>query len=428
MKKILVILVFMLICCLNLMADLNEGLVAHYPFNGNANDESGNGNDGTVNGATLTTDRFGNENSAYNFDGVNDYVDISSPYTDFTSNQITVSWWINYDSFQVGSGIGQATMNNNNWTTTVWLFHGNSSSDYSFYISNGNIGVETSSTELEPNEWINLVGLYDSNSIKMFVNGNIITSINHNSQMVNNPNSVIHFGKDVRYSSNRWFNGIIDDVRIYNRALSEEEIQELYNPFNANFISPETAYIGEQIQSIDTSTGNPAIWEWDFENDGIYDSFVQNPTHIYNSEGIYSVKLKITKEALVDSLIKENLITVTYCPPDTVQNVQIVIDNQNANIFWDAVVENECGSAITPDGYIVKYNEIVDDDYFWFLTFTTNTTHTHEFVAQYSPQMFYQIIAVKNYNREQIEYLESLNTSRVKLKWLEVKRNLEAKK
>jgi hypothetical protein len=49
--------------------DLKDGLVAHYPFNGNANDESGNGNNGTVNGATLTTDRFGNMNKAYSFDG-----------------------------------------------------------------------------------------------------------------------------------------------------------------------------------------------------------------------------------------------------------------------------------------------------------------------------------------------------------------------
>ena len=50
-------------------ADLNDGLVAYYPFNGNANDESGNGNDGEINGATLTEDEYGNTNSAYYFDG-----------------------------------------------------------------------------------------------------------------------------------------------------------------------------------------------------------------------------------------------------------------------------------------------------------------------------------------------------------------------
>ena len=50
--------------------NLDSGLVAYYPFNGNANDESVNGNNGTVNGATLTTDRFGNANKPYSFDGV----------------------------------------------------------------------------------------------------------------------------------------------------------------------------------------------------------------------------------------------------------------------------------------------------------------------------------------------------------------------
>jgi hypothetical protein len=69
-----------------------NGLVGWWPFNGNANDESGNGNNGTVNGATLTTDRFGNANSAYDFDGVSNYIDcgplnaIPSTVQDITQN------------------------------------------------------------------------------------------------------------------------------------------------------------------------------------------------------------------------------------------------------------------------------------------------------------------------------------------------------
>ncbi|MBK7031388.1 MAG: hypothetical protein IPH45_20325 [Bacteroidales bacterium] len=55
-----------------------NGLSAWYPFNGNANDLSGNGNDGTVNGATLTTDRFGNPNSAYSFNGTTDFIGINN--------------------------------------------------------------------------------------------------------------------------------------------------------------------------------------------------------------------------------------------------------------------------------------------------------------------------------------------------------------
>src|SRR3989337_2787470 len=78
-------------------ADLKDGLVAYYPFNGNANDESGNGNHGTVNGATLTTDRLGKVNSAYSFNGVGDYIIVSSAKSIPTNGNRTLSLWIKYD-------------------------------------------------------------------------------------------------------------------------------------------------------------------------------------------------------------------------------------------------------------------------------------------------------------------------------------------
>ena len=73
---------------------ITSGLVAAWEFNGNANDVSGNGNDGVVHGATLTTDRFGNANSAYSFNGVDDYISAAdSPTLDFSSSYLTVSAW-----------------------------------------------------------------------------------------------------------------------------------------------------------------------------------------------------------------------------------------------------------------------------------------------------------------------------------------------
>ncbi len=60
-------------------ADLNDGLISYHPFNSNANDETGNGHDGTVYGAALTTDRFGNPDSAYRFDGIDDYIEAANP-------------------------------------------------------------------------------------------------------------------------------------------------------------------------------------------------------------------------------------------------------------------------------------------------------------------------------------------------------------
>ena len=71
---------------------LKEGLVAYYPFNGNAKDESGNGNDGEVNGATLTKDRLGNLRSAYDFNEKN-FIRINKSESLEPENAITISLW-----------------------------------------------------------------------------------------------------------------------------------------------------------------------------------------------------------------------------------------------------------------------------------------------------------------------------------------------
>ena len=77
MKRVTYLLVIVFGTLLNINAQIpTTGLVAYYPFNGNANDESGNGNDGIVQGATLTADKFSNQESAYQFDGENDYIEL----------------------------------------------------------------------------------------------------------------------------------------------------------------------------------------------------------------------------------------------------------------------------------------------------------------------------------------------------------------
>ena len=86
-----------------LYGTLNNGIVGFWPFNGNANDESGNSHNGTNNGASLTTDRFGNSNSAYSFDGASTInIDHHSNLSVSTTGQITVSAWSK--SSQVSSG------------------------------------------------------------------------------------------------------------------------------------------------------------------------------------------------------------------------------------------------------------------------------------------------------------------------------------
>ena len=77
-----------------LLAGLNDGLVAYYPFNGNANDVTSNANNGVVYGATLTSDRFGNPNSAYHFNGTSDYIMVEDSPS-LRPQEVTVAAWAN---------------------------------------------------------------------------------------------------------------------------------------------------------------------------------------------------------------------------------------------------------------------------------------------------------------------------------------------
>ncbi|KPA19280.1 hypothetical protein MHK_000504 [Candidatus Magnetomorum sp. HK-1] len=102
---------------------LDHGLVAYYPFNGNANDESGNGNDGVVNGATLTIDRYGNNDSAYLFDGDNDYINVKDSSSLDISSTITISCWIKTKGSASYSGIinkvDEGDSNRNGYIVTI---------------------------------------------------------------------------------------------------------------------------------------------------------------------------------------------------------------------------------------------------------------------------------------------------------------------
>jgi len=83
-----------------------NGLVGYWPFNGNANDESGNLNHGTVNGATLTTDRNGVANKAYSFDGINDNILVNNSVS-LNMPSITIAGWVNLHTSPTGIA-GQA--------------------------------------------------------------------------------------------------------------------------------------------------------------------------------------------------------------------------------------------------------------------------------------------------------------------------------
>ncbi|MEK7264214.1 MAG: LamG-like jellyroll fold domain-containing protein, partial [Bacteroidota bacterium] len=201
-------------------------LVASYPFNNNANDESGNGNNGAVNGATITNDRFGNANSAYGFDGV--------------SNRIEMGTWFYFDNFAISmwvkAGITQQSystiIENNHNTFRSWSCEQvmDSISVYNFFVRTSQ-GPSNARFVLTPNVWKHVVLQKDQNSIKVFIDGANVSSTVASSSVVYEA-SKLGIGRQYNLGDNgpnRFWNGQMDDITIYNRALTTNEIDSLYH-------------------------------------------------------------------------------------------------------------------------------------------------------------------------------------------------------
>jgi surface protein len=221
-----------------------DSLVAWYPFNGNANDESGNGNNGTVNGASLTTDKDDNENSAYSFDGVDDYIEISDYSEQFEQiiSEITISSWFKDTKNDYGAIIARRnfTSNPTGERHHFELFVGpNNILGYSSYnnvdLSKYNIQITSDENVFEDNVWNNLIIRFNSNDngqLKIYLNGKLMLEQEFPNQVLSPNQHWINIGRIHRANGNPFFSefkGQIDDIAIWNRALTEEEIQAVYN-------------------------------------------------------------------------------------------------------------------------------------------------------------------------------------------------------
>jgi len=209
-----------------------NGLMACFPFSGNANDTTGNGYNGTVSGATLTTDRFGNSNRAYSFNGTSDFIYVpTSPIT--TDNPFTISSWIYVNSTNTDFPI--VALGDNGTQTLNEL-------SFSVYPTN-NLTAETpganditsTGATITMGQWVHAVVVhnatgYTTSNFQFYLNGIEYTS--NTNDGTNDPfslNNYFSIGRNHGGGNSSFANGNIDDIAIYNRALSSTEIQQLYN-------------------------------------------------------------------------------------------------------------------------------------------------------------------------------------------------------
>jgi hypothetical protein len=261
-----------------------NGLVGWWPFNGNANDESGNGNNGTVNGASLTTDRYGIPNSTYSFDGINDYIQINDASSLDLTNQYTFNAWISLVDYSVNPSSPNSSGSVDNFRTILgkpkgagWLTgynlttfpNGQSTKIYSA-IQNQSCCPSTwviSQTIPQLGNWHHIAAVYDGIALKLYFDGVLDSSI-QSTFSLDNSTQPLFIGKEfVSVSNNwyRWFKGNIDDIGIWNRALTQQEITALYQgctSYITNQPSSQTINITTNAQFTTVSSGSSSSFQW----------------------------------------------------------------------------------------------------------------------------------------------------------------------
>lgn len=281
-----------------------NGLVAHYPFNGNANDVSGNGNNGTNNGAILTTDRFGNVNSAYSFDGASSFIKLINENNFYLTN-FSISFW----------------MKQNSEGTQMLFANDGYLLGYNCYIIGKKIGIQ-----LGNNVWSSFnvtedIDITKWNNITYTYNGVVLTIHINNKEVlyytfpvgVKYGNNKVEIGRN-SYLLDQYFDGKIDDVRIYNRALNPNEISALYNesvitgtinnPFENSlkiYPNPATDYL-----IIENSNRGHSVLVTDVLGQTVFISEInQNQFRInldkWTKKSLYIVKLLNSQNAVIET-------------------------------------------------------------------------------------------------------------------------------
>jgi hypothetical protein len=250
MKKIfLTISLSILFIPLGMSQDLpsyvpTDGLVAYYPFNGNANDESGNGHHGTVNGAILSSDRDGNNDKAYEFshDGAsfrNNHQSIYIPFhSDFQSENFTVSIWFKADSYgwdgnqKIESTLFSKRENSsqpNQATYRIQLSSNFTRSEIGDPDGDDEIPCTADSAELNLGAWYHAASSYDGTTLKQYINGVKVLEINCDLSHNAISTSGIMLGQTWQYNGYYYhLDGKLDEFMVYNRSMTEQEMENYY--------------------------------------------------------------------------------------------------------------------------------------------------------------------------------------------------------
>ena len=283
--------------------DEGTGVVAY--------DSSGNGNDGTIYGASWVDGISGN---ALDFDGSTDYLDLGN--LGLSTSAGTIETWIYPRTIGCCKQIFSARSDDNQNNIQFFL---TGTTDLGFHIAQNGSPVVEIYNPLSVNSWHHVVVTQDGMTSRMFIDGELQEDFD-SGEWFDEVYGLNEYAMGrMRWMSNYYFDGIIDEFSIYIRALSPEEVQTHYRSIADNLTQAPVADFGAyplygaaplNVSFIDLSTGNPTNWSWDVDGDGIADYSTQNVTYTYTAPGTYSVSLTASNGAGSNTTIKTCYIDV----------------------------------------------------------------------------------------------------------------------
>lgn len=204
-----------------------NSLIGWWPLNGNANDMSSGGNNGTIIGATPAVGQGGQSGTAFSFDGASGYIDTNHVY-DVPNFTFTI--WVN----QTKNGTYQTPLSEARDCCGTG-YHGfelktsytGNNSSFVVWQSDGTTHNGVAGPTISLNTWIFFAGSYDGNTLSFYKDGSLVGTTS-SPGTIGTPTTTLKIGR-MGVSSAGWFGGSIDDVRVYNRVLTASEIATLYN-------------------------------------------------------------------------------------------------------------------------------------------------------------------------------------------------------
>ncbi|MEC4049686.1 LamG-like jellyroll fold domain-containing protein [Flavobacterium sp. SUN046] len=321
MKKFLLIVLVLL--ANNLFSqNITDNLLLYYPFNGNTNDTSGNGNNGTSYGVTYGPDRFGNANSAAYFNGTNNFVNFPNVASLKTSLPVSFSFWVKYANMYYQNQVIFNTSFENDRSSGVWFNSTSSSGCYAANYGDGSYAYTSatrrtyvSDTSINANIWHHVLVIVNGpDDMKIYIDcqedggyfsgsgGSLVYSIT--------PGCIGRHDRDLALPPD-YFKGYIDDFRYWNRALTVSEVGQL-----CSTLSTEEQLVTTDIFNVYPNPASDVIrFETnltDLQSIVIYDAMGNEVLHSnYQSElaisslskGIYFIKVNSESATLSKKLI-----------------------------------------------------------------------------------------------------------------------------